>query len=131
VLARLLIILLLLADVLQSTLHPSSLRPPTQSNAETCVREMLFDFATRLGMGPEGGVVYSVDTMDDGTEIRLKLSIDKTTRTAVFDFGGSGPQVLGPSSPTLLAHSLAPPHHTLAHHTLAHHTLTHHPYCRC
>jgi N-methylhydantoinase B/oxoprolinase/acetone carboxylase alpha subunit len=66
-----------------------------QSNAETCVREMLYDFATRLGMGPEGGAVHSVDTMDDGTEIRLKLSIDKLSRTAIFDFSGSGPQVLG------------------------------------
>lgn len=33
--------------------------------------------------------------MDDGTELRLKLTIDRKKRSAVFDFTGTGPQILG------------------------------------
>ena len=33
--------------------------------------------------------------MDDGTEIVLKVTIDKDSGTAVFDWTGTGPQVHG------------------------------------
>ena len=32
--------------------------------------------------------------MDDGTELRLKLVIDRSSRSAVFDFSGTGKEVL-------------------------------------
>ncbi len=39
------------------------------------------------------GRVYAEDQMDDGTPICLALSIDRKTRTAEFDFSGTGPEV--------------------------------------
>jgi 5-oxoprolinase (ATP-hydrolysing) len=33
--------------------------------------------------------------MDDGTTIQLKLTIDREKKQAVFDFSGTGPEVLG------------------------------------
>jgi 5-oxoprolinase (ATP-hydrolysing) len=33
--------------------------------------------------------------MDDGTAIKLKLTIDRPQRTAIFDFTGTGIEVLG------------------------------------
>jgi N-methylhydantoinase B/oxoprolinase/acetone carboxylase alpha subunit len=39
------------------------------------------------------GRVYAEDQMDDGTPICLTLTIDRKTRTAEFDFSGTGPEV--------------------------------------
>jgi 5-oxoprolinase (ATP-hydrolysing) len=39
--------------------------------------------------------VTETEFMDDGTAIRLKLTIDRNMRNAVFDFSGTGHQVLG------------------------------------
>jgi 5-oxoprolinase (ATP-hydrolysing) len=33
--------------------------------------------------------------MDDGTPIELRLTIDREERSAIFDFTGTGPEVLG------------------------------------
>ncbi|CAM9446716.1 unnamed protein product, partial [Sphacelaria rigidula] len=33
--------------------------------------------------------------MDDGTPIQLAVTIDRNTRSAIFDFEGTGPEVLG------------------------------------
>jgi len=33
--------------------------------------------------------------MDDGTPLELKLTIDRTNRSAIFDFSGTGCEVLG------------------------------------
>lgn len=33
--------------------------------------------------------------MDDGTPLSLKLTIDRENRSAVFDFTGTGPEVIG------------------------------------
>ena len=33
--------------------------------------------------------------MDDGTPIRLKLTLDRKKKSAIFDFTGTGPEVLG------------------------------------
>eukprot|EP00978_Attheya_sp_CCMP212_P003417 scaffold7033_cov40-Attheya_sp.AAC.1 len=61
-----------------------------QKNAEVAVRGMLKDFATT-----HGSKVHAIDYMDDGSPIALTITIDKITGGAVFDFTGTGPQVLG------------------------------------
>ena len=33
--------------------------------------------------------------MDDGTCLQLKLTINRKERSAVFDFSGTGPEVMG------------------------------------
>ena len=33
--------------------------------------------------------------MDDGTPIKLKLTLDRVHKKATFDFNGTGPEVLG------------------------------------
>jgi 5-oxoprolinase (ATP-hydrolysing) len=50
--------------------------------------------------GDNGGdsdtvLLSAVDYMDDGTPIRLKVSIDRRRGDAVFDFAGTGAQVFG------------------------------------
>jgi 5-oxoprolinase (ATP-hydrolysing) len=76
-----------------------------QAAAESAVRELLKDVAARCissGGGSSGGgsseggaVLEAVDYMDDGSPIRLKVTIDGAHGSAVFDFSGSGAQVLG------------------------------------
>lgn len=61
-----------------------------QKNAEHTVRLMLKDFAAE-----NGTKVSAVDYMDDGSPIQLTIEIDQTTGDAIFDFTGTGPQVLG------------------------------------
>ena len=53
---------------------------------------MLVAFAARQELGDKGTVVAE-DHMDDGTPIRLAVTIDATTRSAHFDFTGTGPEV--------------------------------------
>jgi 5-oxoprolinase (ATP-hydrolysing) len=62
-----------------------------QHNAEVSVRNMLKEFAARHGTNK----VSAVDYMDDGSPIKLSIDIDTETGSAVFDFTGTGPQVLG------------------------------------
>jgi 5-oxoprolinase (ATP-hydrolysing) len=71
-----------------------------QAAAESAMRELLKEVAARCissGGGSSGGgaVLEAVDYMDDGTPIRLKVTIDSALGSAVFDFSGSGAQVLG------------------------------------
>lgn len=61
-----------------------------QRNAEQSVRSMLKVFAAR-----HGSVAHAIDYMDDGSPIELTIQIDPETGSAVFDFTGTGPQVLG------------------------------------
>ena len=65
-----------------------------QANAEAAVRRMLAAFSRRVGL-PEVGVVEADDQMDDGTPVKLRVTVDRTAGSAHFDFGGTGPQVLG------------------------------------
>jgi 5-oxoprolinase (ATP-hydrolysing) len=60
-----------------------------QSNAEVAVREMLMKFAKE-----KGTTLKAVDYMDDGSPIALTISINADTGSAMFDFTGTGPQVL-------------------------------------
>ena len=51
--------------------------------------------AVRMQGLPEVGTVRCDDRMDDGTPIKLAITIDRKSRSAVFDFDGTGPQVIG------------------------------------
>jgi 5-oxoprolinase (ATP-hydrolysing) len=62
-----------------------------QDNAEQSVRTLLKDVSKKF----EGQDLSAVDYMDDGSPIKLKVSIDAEKGEAVFDFGGTGPEVYG------------------------------------
>eukprot|EP00825_Cyclidium_porcatum_P026350 TRINITY_DN2836_c0_g1_i4.p1 TRINITY_DN2836_c0_g1~~TRINITY_DN2836_c0_g1_i4.p1 ORF type:complete len:460 (-),score=62.00 TRINITY_DN2836_c0_g1_i4:80-1459(-) len=64
-----------------------------QDNAEESVRRMLVEISLKNKM-KEIDFVQEEDYMDDGSKIQLKLIIDRINRTAIFDFTGSGYQVL-------------------------------------
>ncbi|OAA42091.1 Hydantoinase B/oxoprolinase [Metarhizium rileyi] len=62
-----------------------------QKNAELCVRNLLRDIYKRF----QGKSLEAVDYMDEGTPIKLKITIDPEQGSADFDFAGTGPQVYG------------------------------------
>ncbi|KAH6674154.1 Hydantoinase B/oxoprolinase-domain-containing protein [Halenospora varia] len=62
-----------------------------QNNAELSVRNLLKDVSKRF----EGQDLSAVDYMDDGSPIKLKITIDAEKGEAVFDFAGTGPEVYG------------------------------------
>ena len=62
-----------------------------QRNAEQCVRKLLRDVHERFG----GTNLEAVDYMDDGTPIKLKITIDPEQGSAIFDFTGTGAQIYG------------------------------------
>ncbi|XP_077209596.1 5-oxoprolinase isoform X2 [Paroedura picta] len=66
-----------------------------QANAEMAVQDMLRDFARDRGEPGRPLLVEAEDFMDDGSPIRLKVSIDPQEGKAVFDFTGSGHEVHG------------------------------------
>ncbi|CAM9925903.1 unnamed protein product, partial [Heterosigma akashiwo] len=65
-----------------------------QENAEAAVRSMLRTFSLAQGL-PEVGTVSAEDFLDDGTPIRLAITIDRRDGSAKFDFEGTGPEVYG------------------------------------
>lgn len=65
-----------------------------QENAEQAVREMLQQFSEDRGL-PEVGTVSAEDIMDDGTPIKLTVTVNRKDGSAVFDFEGTGPEVFG------------------------------------
>merc|ERR1712078_441503 len=72
-----------------------------QKNAEHTVRLMLKDFASK-----NGTKVSAIDHMDDGSPIKLTIEINPNTGDALFDFTGTGPQVLGNhNAPPAVAYS--------------------------
>ncbi|KAF5011015.1 hypothetical protein FDECE_2822 [Fusarium decemcellulare] len=72
-----------------------------QQNAEVAVREFLRKVAREH---PNG--LSTTDHFDNGTEINLKINIDESTGSAVFDFEGTGPQGWGNiNCPISIAHS--------------------------
>lgn len=73
-----------LLDVLRA--HPS-----IRKNAEQAVRDLLRSVAR----AHKGKDLHAVDYMDDGTPIELRVSIDEDKGSAVFDFEGTGDEVLG------------------------------------
>ncbi|KAI2638964.1 Hydantoinase B/oxoprolinase-domain-containing protein [Hypomontagnella submonticulosa] len=60
-----------------------------QNNAEQCVRQLLKKVYKRF----EGRDLSAVDYMDEGTPIRLRVTIDPEKGEADFDFAGTGPEV--------------------------------------
>ncbi|KAM9573689.1 5-oxoprolinase isoform 1-T2 [Guaruba guarouba] len=60
-----------------------------QDTAERCVRDMLRGFSARWG--PE---LMAEDGLDDGSRLRLRVRL-QPEGSAVFDFSGTGPEVLG------------------------------------
>lgn len=72
-------------DVVQFYMHS------IQDNAEKSVRELLKEVSKRF----EGQDLQAVDYMDDGSPIKLKVTIDAEKGEAVFDFTGTGPEVYG------------------------------------
>ncbi|KAF2455301.1 Hydantoinase B/oxoprolinase-domain-containing protein [Lineolata rhizophorae] len=62
-----------------------------QDNAELSVKTLLKQVSKRF----EGQDLSAVDFMDDGSPIKLKVSIDAEEGEAVFDFTGTGPEVYG------------------------------------
>jgi 5-oxoprolinase (ATP-hydrolysing) len=65
-----------------------------QDSAELAVRSLL----KRLANDRPGEEISAVDYMDDGTPIKLKVTIDPSTGSAIFDFTGTGPEVYGMAS---------------------------------
>ncbi|KAL5363113.1 Hydantoinase B/oxoprolinase-domain-containing protein [Aspergillus floccosus] len=73
-----------------------------QATAETAVRNLLKDLHHRFGGKP----LEAVDYMDDGTPIKLKVTINGADGSAVFDFAGTGPEVYGGwNAPIAITHS--------------------------
>ncbi|OQE18202.1 hypothetical protein PENSTE_c018G06703 [Penicillium steckii] len=73
-----------------------------QATAETAVRNLLKGLYQKFGGKP----LEAVDYMDDGTPIRLKVTIDGSNGSAVFDFDGTGPEVYGSwNAPIAITHS--------------------------
>jgi 5-oxoprolinase (ATP-hydrolysing) len=62
-----------------------------QDSAELAVRNLL----KRLAHDRKGEEISAVDYMDDGTPIVLKVTIDPSDGSAIFDFTGTGPEVYG------------------------------------
>ncbi|CAG8552365.1 8281_t:CDS:2 [Ambispora gerdemannii] len=60
-----------------------------RKNAELSVRELLKAVHRRM----DGEKLEAVDYMDDGTPIRLQISINENEGSAIFDFHGTGPEV--------------------------------------
>lgn len=72
-----------------------------QANAEYAVREFFMKVARDH---PEG--LSSTDYFDDGTALRLKITIDPETGSALYDFTGTGPQTWGNyNCPVSITHS--------------------------
>ncbi|KAM4704893.1 5-oxoprolinase [Rhinophrynus dorsalis] len=67
----------------------------TEANAEVAVRDMLREFAACWERQTGALEVESVDHMDDGSPIKLKVCINKELGSATFDFSGSGHEVFG------------------------------------
>ena len=62
-----------------------------QANAESSVRSLLKSVYKRF----QGQDLSAEEFMDDGSPIRLKVTIDPEKGEAIFDFTGTGPEVYG------------------------------------
>ena len=65
-----------------------------QRNAESSVRQMLKELSLQKKL-PAIGTVLAEDLMDDGSTIRLALTINRDEGSAVFDFTGTDPEMYG------------------------------------
>jgi 5-oxoprolinase (ATP-hydrolysing) len=72
-----------------------------QQNAEASVRLMLKEMVRKSPQHMVQGsklVVSAVDYMDDGSTLKLKLTIDGEEGLAEFDFTGTDPEMYGNSN---------------------------------
>jgi len=65
-----------------------------RQNAQQAVRRRLIQLAEKKGLKAQDKV-QAIDYMDDGSLIKLTLSIDHQTGSAIFDFSGTGKAVKG------------------------------------
>ena len=65
-----------------------------QANAESSVKEMLYDCSKNHGL-KEVDTVHCRDFMDEGAVVDLKLTINRKDKTAIFDFTDSNCEVFG------------------------------------
>jgi len=65
-----------------------------QDAAESAVRSRLTELSDSKGMDVKD-TVTAVDHLDDGSPIKLALTIDRSDGSAVFDFAGTGPEIWG------------------------------------
>ncbi|MBW0531701.1 hypothetical protein O181_071416 [Austropuccinia psidii MF-1] len=61
-----------------------------RDNAELAVRNLLKEVAQE-----RGSKLHAIEFLDDGTPIELAVTIDETGGSAVFDFTGTGPEMIG------------------------------------
>ena len=66
-----------------------------QANAEVAVRDMLKVIGNEAKAKTGRSVLMADDAMDDGSPIKLKVTIDVDLGEAVFDFSGTGSEVWG------------------------------------
>lgn len=66
-----------------------------QQNAELAVRDMLKEIARKTRERTGKTVLYAEQYMDDGSPIKLQVTIDEAIGSALCDFTGSGYQVYG------------------------------------
>ncbi|KAA0158913.1 hypothetical protein FNF28_06053 [Cafeteria roenbergensis] len=93
-----------------------------RETAAEAVRGLLMRFADRRGWRSSAGLALSdgsagevghrkmaveaSDRMDDGTPIKLRITVDEATRSAEFNFAGTGPEVYGnTNAPPAVSHS--------------------------
>ena len=55
---------------------------------------MLRELSLKQGLDPIA-TIHTEDLMDDGSTIRLDLTIDRDRGTAKFDFAGTDPEMFG------------------------------------
>ena len=66
-----------------------------QDAAESAVRRMLKEFSAARDLDSTTGFVTAEDFLDDGTPIKLKVSINREDGSAIFDFHGTGHEMFG------------------------------------
>eukprot|EP00112_Aurelia_sp_Birch-Aquarium-sp1_P015543 Seg3453.3 transcript_id=Seg3453.3/GoldUCD/mRNA.D3Y31 product=5-oxoprolinase protein_id=Seg3453.3/GoldUCD/D3Y31 len=66
-----------------------------QENAELAVQQMLKEIASKTKARTGKTILSAVDYMDNGSPIKLKISINETKGTAIVDFTGTGHEVFG------------------------------------
>ncbi|MDH3330656.1 MAG: hydantoinase B/oxoprolinase family protein, partial [Desulfobulbaceae bacterium] len=66
-----------------------------QNNAETAVRMMLKKLAGDMHSSGDRQSFAAEDMLDNGSRIRLKLTIEKESGSATFDFTGTGSEMWG------------------------------------
>eukprot|EP00045_Choanoeca_perplexa_P014632 m.173740 g.173740 ORF g.173740 m.173740 type:complete len:1257 (+) comp16743_c0_seq1:48-3818(+) len=77
-----------------------------QENAEISVRDMLKQRAKSARELTGTTTLHELDYLDDGSPIELTVEIDEETGSAVFDFAGTGHQLLGNlNAPRAVAYS--------------------------